>query len=121
MTSTHPKVSIGIVGPCASGKSTLIAGLQRKGIYARHIAQEHSYVPDMWKKMVNPDLLIYLDASYSTTLQRRKSDWSEAEYNEQVTRLYHARRWADFYLNTDDMSIEEVCIQVFNFINSKVE
>jgi hypothetical protein len=33
------------------------------GYQARHITQEHSYVLDMWKKLVNPGILIYLDVS----------------------------------------------------------
>jgi len=32
-----------------------------------HIAQEHSYVPYMWKRITNPDLLIYLNASFEVS------------------------------------------------------
>ena len=53
---------IGVVGPCAAGKTTLIAGLRNHGYTAKHIAQEHSYVPAMWQLLTNPDILIYLDA-----------------------------------------------------------
>ena len=58
---------IGVVGVCASGKSTLIKGLKERGFNARHIAQEHSYVKDMWKRITNPDLLVFLDDSRSRT------------------------------------------------------
>jgi adenylate kinase family enzyme len=54
------KVLVGVVGPCGSGKSTLIAALEAQGYPCRHIAQEHSYVKDMWKRITNPDVLIFL-------------------------------------------------------------
>ncbi|HUH98473.1 MAG TPA: hypothetical protein VLZ89_14000, partial [Anaerolineales bacterium] len=63
---------IGVVGPCGSGKSTLIAGLEREGWRCRHIAQEHSYVPYMWQRITHPDLLIYLQASFEISTRRRK-------------------------------------------------
>lgn len=107
---------IGVVGPCASGKSTLISGLRLRGYQVKHIAQEHSYVQDMWKRLTNPDVLIYLDVSYPNSSARRKIDWSEAEYAEQVRRLSHARANADFYLNTDDLTIEEVFEQVMIYL-----
>ena len=78
---------IGVVGPCGAGKSTLISNLRRQGIVCRHIAQEHSYVPDMWRRITRPDILIFLDASYAVTVARRKLTWSFEEYNEQVVRL----------------------------------
>ena len=48
------QIKIGIVGSCTAGKSTLITGLRMYGYQARHITHEHSYVLDMWKKLVNP-------------------------------------------------------------------
>ena len=39
---------IAVVGPCASGKSTFAKALKAAGYEARHPAQEHSYVPNMW-------------------------------------------------------------------------
>jgi deoxyadenosine/deoxycytidine kinase len=109
-------ILIGIVGVCASGKSTLVKGLEARGYRTRHIAQEHSYVKDMWKRITNPDLLIYLDVSYPTTIQRRNLNWTEADYAEEQRRLVHAREHADLYVNTDPLSIEEVLEQVIRFI-----
>ena len=103
---------IGVVGPCASGKSTLIAGLTRLGYRTRHIAQEHSYVKDMWQRLTNPDVLVFLDVSYPTTCQRRKLDWTEADCQEQQERLRHARENADLYLDTDTLSAEQVLERV---------
>ncbi len=99
---------IGIVGPCAAGKSTLIAKLEQHGIRARHIAQEHSFVPDMWKRITNPDFLVYLDVSYQVSTQRRKLDWTQAEYEEEKRRLNHAFEHADLYLFTDNLSPDDV-------------
>lgn len=101
-------LKIGIVGPCAAGKTTLIAGLKQAGFDARHIAQEHSYVPDMWQRLTDPDILIYLDVSYSLTLQRRNIDWSIDEYNVQLERLRHAHLHANLYINTDELTPQEV-------------
>lgn len=99
---------IGVVGVCASGKTTLIANLFRLGYSCRHIAQEHSYVSNMWERLTDPDILIYLEASYSQTIARRKLNWTITEYQEQLTRLVHARSHADILINTDDMNPQEV-------------
>ena len=107
---------IGVVGPCAAGKSTLIAGLTRLGYRARHIAQEHSYVEDMWQRLTKPDMLVFLDVSYATTCQRRNLNWTEADWQEQQHRLQHARENADIYLNTDKFSAEQVLERVVEFV-----
>jgi cytidylate kinase len=65
------QIKIGVGGPCTAGKSTLIAGLQMYGYQAWHITQEHSYVLDVWKKLVNPGILIYLDVSFSISIKRK--------------------------------------------------
>jgi deoxyadenosine/deoxycytidine kinase len=110
---------IGIVGPCGAGKSTLAEGLKRLGYRARAIVQEHSYVPAMWQKITNPDILIFLDASYPVTCQRRKLDWTAAEFAEQQHRLRHARQHADYYLLTDELSIAEVLAQTARFVSDE--
>ena len=114
--ASKSKLLIGVVGPCAAGKSTLIAGLTRLGYRTRHIAQEHSYVKDMWKRLTNPDILVFLNAAYLTTCLRRKLDWSEADWQEQQQRLSHARENADLYLDTDKLSAEEVLERVVRFV-----
>jgi cytidylate kinase len=107
---------IGVVGVCAAGKSTLIKGMEARGFRMRHIAQEHSYVKDMWKRITNPDVLIFLDASYHLTVERRRLNWTEADWAEQQRRLSHAREHADLYINTDSLSIEQVLEMVIIFI-----
>jgi hypothetical protein len=110
---------IGVVGVCGSGKSTLIAGLKQFGIHGRHIAQEHSYVQTMWLRMVNPDLLIFLDASYPMTIRRRNLNWTEEEYQEQIRRLAHAREHADLYIFTDPLTSPQVIQTVIEFLTIK--
>lgn len=114
--TTNKDFLIGLVGPCASGKSTIGARLREHGYRVKHIAQEHSFVKDMWQRLTNPDLLIFLDASYPVTLQRRNLDWNEADYAEQHRRLAHAREHADLYIQTDDLSIEAVEEQIIAFV-----
>ena len=116
--SSRNDILIGVVGPCAAGKSTLVEYLTAQGYQARHIAQEHSFVQEMWQKITNPDVLIFLQVSYSVSMQRRKMDWSKADYEEQQRRLRHAREHADFYLETDALTIEEVRESVQRFLDS---
>jgi len=103
---------IAIVGPCASGKSTLAGRLQALGYNARQIAQEHSFVPDMWQVLTQPDILIFLDASFETCTHRKQLDWNMAEYQEQQRRLRHARENCDILLDSTDLSPEDVVKQV---------
>ena len=109
---------IGIVGPCASGKSTLTANLKRLGYRARPIAQEHSLAPNMWQRLTKPDVLIVLDVSFAEAQRRRKMQWREEDYREQHRRLAHARAHADFYLHTDGLTPQEVAERVIAFLNS---
>jgi len=112
-------LKIGLVGPCGAGKTTLAARLKQQGYIVRHIAQEHSYVPDMWQRITNPDLLIFLDVTYPNTLLRRNLDWTRAEYNEQLRRLAHARQHADLVISTDELTREEVLQKTIVFLKKK--
>ncbi|OIO92548.1 MAG: hypothetical protein AUK03_09705 [Anaerolineae bacterium CG2_30_64_16] len=104
---------IAVVGVCASGKSTLVAALRARGFNARQVAQEHSYVPDMWLRITRPDLLIYLDAGLAAIRRRRQqADWEEWLLEQEVERLRHARAYCDLYVNTDDLTPDEVLEQV---------
>lgn len=120
MSDTQAKQKyIGIVGPCSAGKSTLIANLDQHGYLGKHIAQEHSFVPDMWKRLVDPIVLIYLDVSYDVSMQRRPLKMNSSEFDEQKYRLEHAHRNADLYLLTDNLSIREVEKIVIGFLREK--
>jgi cytidylate kinase len=111
-----PPRLIGVVGPCAAGKSTLIQHLTARGYNARHIAQEHSYVPDMWQRLTAPQVLIFLDVSYPVACARRKLDWTEEDWREQQRRLRHARQHADLYVDTDRLDIQDVLQTVLGFL-----
>ena len=107
---------VGVVGPCGAGKSTLVAGLRARGVRAREVAQEHSYVPAMWQRITRPDLLIYLEVSRETAqrrLGRTLPTWWWAKAQE---RLAHARAHADLVVNTDPLTPSEVLGRVVQFL-----
>jgi ABC-type cobalamin/Fe3+-siderophores transport system ATPase subunit len=116
MTASKPPL-IGVVGPCGAGKSTLIEALDAQGYATRHIAQEHSYVKDMWQRITNPDLLIFLQVSFPVSQERRPMNWNEAEFEEQQRRLSHALEHADLILDTDNLGIEAVLERVLTFLD----
>ena len=110
---------VAVVGPCTSGKSTLVHALREAGYTARQPAHEHSYVPDMWQRLTQPDLLIYLDVTVDYARQRRQITWGAERLAEQAERLAHARQHADLYISTDGLSPEDIQSQVFSFIRSQ--
>jgi len=108
----HGEFIIAIVGPCASGKSTLARGLAERGIRARQVAQEHSFVPEMWQVIAQPDFLIYLDASFQTCCLRKELNWRQPDYEEQLLRLAHAKDNCDILVQTDGHSEASVLEEV---------
>ncbi|RJP52056.1 MAG: ATP-binding cassette domain-containing protein [Anaerolineaceae bacterium] len=110
------KPLVGVVGPCGSGKSTLIAALEERGYKCRHIAQEHSYVKDMWKRISNPDVLIFLQASFPVCTARRQLNWGKSDHAEQQRRLTHALQHANLVVETDTLSPAEVATRVLDFL-----
>jgi hypothetical protein len=113
---------IKLVGPCASGKSVLVARLQQLGYEACSAAQDHSLVPDMWQRLNPPDLLIYLDVSVEEARKRGRlgTGWDQAYLDEQHHRLGHARAHCDLYLPTDGLSEEDVLDRVLCFLRTLV-
>lgn len=109
---------VAVVGPCAAGKTTLVSGLRAHGYTAKQIAQEHSYVKDMWRRVTNPTHLIYLDVSYKHTIDRKNLSWTYDDYLIQVERLKDARLNAHFYIQTDDLTPQDVFEKVLNFLHS---
>lgn len=115
--SPSPTPLIAVVGPCASGKSTLVDTLRQAGFRAKHPTQEHSGIANMWQRLTNPDVLIFLDASHTAVCERRKQlDGSLWRWEQQHRRLAHARANCHFYLDTTELSIGEVKTAVLTFL-----
>jgi guanylate kinase len=112
---------IGVVGPCGAGKSTLIAGLEKAGYRCRQIAQEHSYVKNMWQVISNPKVLIYLNCSFENSTSRRKLNWLPADHEEQLRRLSHALEHADLIINTDSITAEDVLARALNYLKEHID
>lgn len=88
-----------VVGPCASGKTTLTRALTRAGYDARACGQEHSGVPDLWRRMQG-DVLIALDVDIATLRSRRGESWPAALLDRQHERLAQAYAAADLVLDS---------------------
>lgn len=117
MSESHRPLRVALVGPCTSGKSTLARALHAAGYDARQPAQEHSYVPAMWQKLTQPDILIYLDVDYATVVARRpQNPGLPQRLDEQHQRLRHARQHCNLYLDTSPLSIDQVQAQVLSFL-----
>ena len=83
----------------------------------KEIRQEHSAAPDMWRRITDPDVLIYLDVSLNVGAQRegldRPSSWWQEE---REVRLAHARDHCDLYIDTSKLSVDEVVDTALRFI-----
>lgn len=104
-------IRIAVVGPCASGKSSLAAALRMPDITVKTPAQEHSHVPDMWRWLTQPDILIFLDAD-DDVLRSRRRTLTDTYLKRERERLAHAREHADLVLDTSRLSSEEVAARV---------
>jgi RNase adaptor protein for sRNA GlmZ degradation len=110
---------VAVVGPCSAGKSSLVQTLKEAGYEARHPAQEHSYVANMWQRMTRPDILIYLDVDYQNARLRRPFiDGGPQRLADQHHRLAHARAHCHFYLDTSHLSTAQVREQVLRFLGT---
>ena len=117
--SSSPRIAV--VGACASGKSTLIDALREEGFEARHVAQEHSYVPYMWQRITRPDILIYLDVDYETIMARRPHfNFEPDDLLRQNDRLTHARDHCDLYIDTTGLTPAEVQEKTLNFLEGVI-
>lgn len=100
-----------VVGPCASGKSTLVAGLRRLGYDAVVCGQEHSDIPTLWRH-VDPDLVVALDIDLPTLRSRRDDAWPEWLLLLQRRRLANAAAAAHLRLDTSRLDAADVLTRV---------
>jgi len=109
---------VAVVGVCAAGKTTLVQALTSMGIKANAVPQEHSVVRRLWARLhPQTNLLIVLDAEWETTKMRRPTImYGPERLEEQRRRLSYALEECDLYLATDDLSIEQVRLQVINWV-----
>ena len=70
----------------------------------------------MWQIITKPSLLIYLDASFHNSTKRRKLNWLESDYVEQLRRLSHAHDHANIIIDTDNLTPEQVLKQALDFL-----
>ncbi|MDT8901016.1 hypothetical protein [Anaeroselena agilis] len=109
-----------VVGPCASGKTTLVNRLQELGFDAHNVAQEHSGIKSLWRKK-NPDVVVMLDASLPVIRRRRAVPWGEERLAAQRERLRDAREHATLHIQTDPLSREEVVGRVLDHIAGRAD
>ncbi|MEA3338180.1 MAG: hypothetical protein U9R25_20015 [Chloroflexota bacterium] len=111
---------IKVVGPCKSGKTSLVAALLGLGFQARGCSQEHSQVPDMWRRIAPPRWLIFLDVSTQVMRERSaRDDWTDDILAVQQARLRNARGHAHLYIHTDGLNASQVLEQVLAFFASR--
>jgi deoxyadenosine/deoxycytidine kinase len=117
--STSPelrRLRVVVVGPCASGKSTLAERLRADGYDAYVCAQEHSEISTLWQHL-EPDAVIALDVDLDTVRRRRGAEWPETIFREQLRRLSAARSVANVTIDTaalDRDAVERVALKTLS-------
>lgn len=97
-----------VVGTCASGKSSLVAGLKQAGVVATAVGQEHSAVRDLWQRS-SPTHVIVLVTDVETIRERRQDpSWPHWLFEEQTARLVSAREGATLTIDTRSIGRDEV-------------
>lgn len=104
-----------VVGPCASGKSTLVDGLRQIGYDARVSGQEHSAVAELWRRS-RPDVLIALSVDIAAVRLRRGQQWPEWLHGLQLQRLRSAAAAADLTIDTSHLAPPALIAQVLVFL-----
>lgn len=121
MQPSNGKPHIAFVGPCGAGKSTLTKQFRALGMRVRMPAQEHSGIPDLWRKRMEPDYLIALDAPNDILRSRRPRAllMHDAFLAKERRRLAHAFAHADLKLDTSSMSVDEAVEVVLAWLNEQ--
>ncbi len=119
-TWERPLPLIKVVGISGSGKSTLVRGLRQAGYDARPASQEHSGIPDLWRKFGRPVVLIYLSAGLENQAERRPDvTWSEVAHEDESGRLAHAREHADVRIDTSNLEPDGVLSLALHYLRSR--
>jgi predicted ATPase len=109
-----------VVGPCAAGKTTLVAALIERGYNAYAVAQEHSIVRDLWNRR-DPDVVVALDLDLAVLRQRRSPTWSADIYARQHERLQPAFAAAHLLIDTGIHDIEAALRMTLDLLESTRE
>ncbi len=109
-TPAFPISAVVIVGVCAAGKSTLASNLARAGIEAKPVAQEHSGVPELFRR--TGETVIVLVANWESVHKRRRLAWEPKFYQDEWDRLTMARQKARLIVHTDWLTAQEVANRV---------
>lgn len=107
-----------VVGPCASGKSTLVEGLRRLGYRAMVSGQEHSEIPTLWRH-AEPDIVVALDVDLPSLRRRRGEEWPEWLYRLQRRRLREAIAAADLLVDTSALDRDPVLGRVTDWLQRR--
>jgi len=109
---------IAVVGVCASGKTTIVDALRQAGYDAYVVAQEHSIIPDLWRRS-RPDHLVVLEADLETIRRRRGPAWPEWLYRTQRDRLADARAHATVTVDTGALTVDDTVRTILAAIQSR--
>jgi cytidylate kinase len=113
-----PTPRVVVVGPCASGKTTLVATLRAHGYDATVSAQEHSAVARLWQR-ADPDVLIALVVNITAVRERREATWPGWLHDVQEERLSNAQDAADLVIDTSQLGADEVAERVMQFLEER--
>ena len=109
-----------VIGPCASGKSTLVAGLRRLGFAAAACGQEHSEIPTLWRH-TDPDIVVALEVDLDTIRERRDaSEWPDWLYAAQRRRLRQAEAAATLHVDTTRFDAAAVLELVASYLGEEI-
>lgn len=109
---------IKVVGVSASGKSTLVRALRKRGYRARPVSQEHSNVPSLWQQFEEPTVLIHLDISLEAQRHRRPDvSWDKPSLREEMARLAEAQDNADLKIDTSELGATTVLQIALSFLS----
>lgn len=107
-----------VVGPCASGKTTLVRALRERGFDAHVSGQEHSEIAALWRRS-EPDVLVALEVDIDAVRQRRGGAWPEWLHDLQVRRLSAAAAAADLTIDTSGLDARAMIDEVVAFLNER--